>query len=114
MVDIDFGGIKLFTEIIRSGTRAVSWRVAAARQSEQEGREEEGAHGFILRFQRRRRNQSRLWVGGSCWTKISVDDIQPSEPEVPGIIFGQKRTAGGQILEVNHLYYSFAEWLRPI
>ena len=107
IVDIDFGGIKLFTGNYsfwyQSSQLALQQRANQNKKAEEKKKE---LMEFILRFSANVSKSKQATSRRKLLDKISVDDIQPSNRKYPGIIFGQKRTAGDQILEVNHLSYS--------
>ena len=107
VVDIDFGGIKLFTGNYsfwyQSSQLALQQRSNQNKKAEEKKKE---LMEFILRFSANVSKSRQATSRRKLLDKISVDDIQPSNRKYPGIIFGQKRTAGDQVLEVNHLSYS--------
>jgi ATPase subunit of ABC transporter with duplicated ATPase domains len=107
IVDIDFGGIKLFTGNYsfwyQSSQLALQQRANQNKKAEEKKKE---LMEFILRFSANVSKSKQATSRRKLLDKISVDDIQPSNRKYPGIIFNQKRTAGDQILEVNHLHYS--------
>lgn len=107
VVDIDFGGIKLFTGNYsfwyQSSQLALQQRSNQNKKAEEKKKE---LMEFILRFSANVSKSKQATSRRKLLEKITVDDIQPSNRKYPGIIFNQKRTAGDQILEVNHLHYT--------
>jgi ATPase subunit of ABC transporter with duplicated ATPase domains len=107
VVDIDFGGIKLFTGNYsfwyQSSQLALSQRSSQNKKAEEKKAE---LQEFIRRFSANASKSKQATSRRKLLEKISIDDIQPSNRKYPGIIFVPKRTAGDQVLEVNHLSYS--------
>lgn len=107
VVDIDFGGIKMFTGNYsfwyQSSQLALQQRSNQKQKAEDKKKE---LMEFILRFSANVSKSKQATSRRKLLDKITVDDIAPSNRKYPGIIFGQKRTAGDQVLEVNHLHYS--------
>jgi ATPase subunit of ABC transporter with duplicated ATPase domains len=107
VVDIDFGGIKLFTGNYsfwyQSSQLALSQRSSQNKKAEEKKAE---LQEFIRRFSANASKSKQATSRRKLLEKISIDDIQPSNRKYPGIIFTPKRTAGDQVLEVNHLSYS--------
>jgi ATPase subunit of ABC transporter with duplicated ATPase domains len=107
VVDIDFGGIKLFTGNYsfwyQSSQLALSQRSSQNKKAEEKKAE---LQEFIRRFSANASKSKQATSRRKLLEKITVDDIQPSNRKYPGIIFVPKRTAGDQVLEVNHLSYS--------
>lgn len=107
VVDIDFGGIKMFTGNYsfwyQSSQLALQQRANQKQKSEDKKKE---LMEFILRFSANVSKSKQATSRRKLLDKITIDDIQPSNRKYPGIIFGQKRTAGDQVLEVNHLHYT--------
>jgi ATPase subunit of ABC transporter with duplicated ATPase domains len=107
VVDIDFGGIKLFTGNYsfwyQSSQLALSQRSSQNKKAEEKKAE---LQEFIRRFSANASKSKQATSRRKLLEKISIDDIQPSNRKYPGIIFIPKRTAGDQVLEVNHLSYS--------
>jgi ATPase subunit of ABC transporter with duplicated ATPase domains len=107
IVDIDFGGIKLFTGNYsfwyQSSQLALSQRSASNKKAEEKKKE---LQEFIARFSANASKSRQATSRRKLLEKISVDDIQPSTRKYPAIIFQQKRTAGDQILHAEDLSYS--------
>jgi len=107
IVDIDFGGIRLFTGNYtfwyQSSQLALAQRAAANKKAEEKRKE---LTEFILRFSANVSKSKQATSRKKLLEKINVDDIQPSNRKYPAIIFQQKRTAGDQILQVENLSYS--------
>ena len=107
VVDIDFGGIKMFTGNYsfwyQSSQLALSQRSSQNKKAEEKKAE---LQEFIRRFSANASKSKQATSRRKLLEKISIDDIQPSNRKYPGIIFAPKRTAGDQVLEVNHLSYS--------
>ncbi len=107
IVDIDFGGIRLFTGNYtfwyQSSQLALAQRAAANKKAEEKRKE---LTEFILRFSANVSKSKQATSRKKLLEKINVDDIQPSNRKYPAIIFQQKRTAGDQILHVENLSYS--------
>lgn len=104
VVDIDFSAIKLYTGNYsfwyQSSQLALSQRSSQNKKAEEKKLE---LQEFIRRFSANASKSKQATSRRKLLEKISIDDIQPSNRKYPGIIFQQKRTAGDQILEVNHL-----------
>ena len=107
VVDIDFNAIRLYTGNYsfwyQSSQLALQQRSSQNKKAEEKKLE---LQEFIRRFSANASKSRQATSRRKLLEKISVDDIQPSNRKYPGIIFQQKRTAGDQVLEVNHLSYS--------
>src|SRR5688572_11696580 len=107
VVDIDFSAIKLYTGNYsfwyQSSQLALQQRSNQNKKSEEKKAE---LQEFIRRFSANASKSKQATSRRKLLEKISIDDIQPSNRKYPGIIFNPKRTAGDQVLEVNHLSYS--------
>jgi len=110
IVDIDFKSIKLFTGNYsfwyESSQLALSQRASANKKAEEKKKE---LTEFILRFSANVSKSRQATSRRKLLEKITLDDIQPSSRKYPAIIFGQKRTAGDQILHVENLSMSLGE-----
>jgi len=110
IVDIDFKAIKLYTGNYsfwyESSQLALSQRASANKKSEEKRKE---LTEFILRFSANVSKSRQATSRRKLLEKITLDDIQPSSRKYPAIIFGQKRTAGDQILHVEDLSMSLGE-----
>lgn len=107
IVDIDFKAIRLYTGNYtfwyQSSQLALSQRSAANKKADEKRKE---LQEFIARFSANASKSRQATSRRKLLDKINVDDIQPSNRRYPGIIFQQKRTAGDQILHVEHLTYA--------
>lgn len=107
IVDVDFSAIKLYTGNYsfwyQSSQLASSQRSSANKKAEEKKKE---LQEFIMRFSANASKSRQATSRRKLLEKINVDDIQPSNRKYPAIIFTQKRTAGDQILHVEHLTYS--------
>lgn len=107
IVDIDFKVIRLYTGNYtfwyQSSQLALSQRSAANKKAEEKRKE---LQEFIARFSANASKSKQATSRRKLLEKINVDDIQPSTRRYPAIIFQQKRTAGDQILQVEHLTHS--------
>jgi ATPase subunit of ABC transporter with duplicated ATPase domains len=109
IVDIDFKAIRLYTGNYtfwyQSSQLALMQRSAANKKAEEKRKE---LQEFIMRFSANASKSKQATSRRKLLEKINVDDIQPSNRRYPAIIFQQKRTAGDQILHIEHLTYSQA------
>jgi len=107
VVDIDFKAIRLYTGNYtfwyQSSQLALSQRSVANKKAEEKRKE---LQEFIARFSANASKSKQATSRRKLLEKINVDDIQPSTRRYPAIIFQQKRTAGDQILQVEHLTHS--------
>jgi ATPase subunit of ABC transporter with duplicated ATPase domains len=107
MVDIDFSQIRLYTGNYtfwyQSSQLALQQRSAANKKADDKRKE---LTEFIMRFSANASKSRQATSRRKLLEKINVDDIQPSTRKYPAIIFQQKRQAGDQILQVEHLSYS--------
>ena len=107
VVDIDFKVIRLFTGNYsfwyQSSQLALSQRSSANKKAEEKKKE---LQEFIMRFSANASKSKQATSRRKLLEKINLDDIQPSTRKYPAIIFQQKRTAGDQILHVEHLTHS--------
>ncbi len=107
VVDIDFKVIRLFTGNYsfwyQSSQLASSQRSSANKKAEEKKKE---LQEFIARFSANASKSRQATSRRKLLEKINLDDIQPSTRKYPAIIFQQKRTAGDQILHVEHLTHS--------
>jgi ATPase subunit of ABC transporter with duplicated ATPase domains len=107
IVDIDFSAIKLYsgnyTFWYQSSQLALQQRSSANKKAEEKKKE---LQEFIMRFSANASKSKQATSRRKLLEKINVDDIQPSTRRYPGIIYQQKRTAGDQILHVEHLTHS--------
>ena len=107
IVDIDFSAIKLFTGNYsfwyQSSQLALTQRASSNKKAEEKKKE---LQEFIARFSANASKSRQATSRRKLLEKITLDDIQPSTRKYPAIIFQQKRTAGDQILHIEHLTYS--------
>jgi ATPase subunit of ABC transporter with duplicated ATPase domains len=107
VVDIDFKAIRLFTGNYsfwyESSQLALTQRSSSNKKAEEKKKE---LQEFIARFSANASKSRQATSRRKLLEKITLDDIQPSTRRYPAIIFQQKRTAGDQILQVEHLGYS--------
>ncbi len=104
VVDIDYTSIKLYTGNYsfwyQSSQLALAQRSSANRKAEDKKKE---LMEFILRFSANASKSRQATSRKKLLEKINVDDIQPSTRRYPAIIFQQSRTAGDQVLHIEHL-----------
>ena len=109
IVDIDYTSIKLYTGNYsfwyQSSQLALAQRSSANRKAEDKKKE---LMEFILRFSANASKSRQATSRKKLLEKINVDDIQPSTRRYPAIIFQQSRTAGDQVLQIEHLSTSVA------
>jgi ATPase subunit of ABC transporter with duplicated ATPase domains len=107
IVDIDFKAIRLYTGNYtfwyQSSQIALMQRSSANKKAEEKRKE---LQEFIARFSANASKSKQATSRRKLLEKINVDDIQPSNRRYPAIIFQQKRTAGDQILHIEHLTYA--------
>lgn len=107
IVDIDFKAIRLYTGNYtfwyQSSQLALAQRSAANKKAEDKRKE---LQEFIARFSANASKSKQATSRRKLLDKINVDDIQPSTRRYPAIIFQQKRVAGDQILQVEHLSHA--------
>jgi ATPase subunit of ABC transporter with duplicated ATPase domains len=107
IVDIDFSAIKLYSGNYsfwyQSSQLALQQRSSANKKAEEKKKE---LQEFIMRFSANASKSRQATSRRKLLEKINVDDIQPSTRKYPAIIYQQKRTAGDQILHVEHLTHS--------
>ncbi len=107
IVDVDFSAVKLYTGNYgfwyQSSQLASQQRSSANKKAEEKKKE---LQEFIMRFSANASKSRQATSRRKLLEKINVDDIQPSTRKYPAIIFTQKRTAGDQILHVEHLTYA--------
>jgi ATPase subunit of ABC transporter with duplicated ATPase domains len=106
VVDIDFKEIRMFTGNYsfwyQSSQLALQQRSSANKKAEDKRKE---LMEFIARFSANASKSKQATSRRKLLEKINLDDIQPSNRRYPAIIFQQKRTAGDQILHIEHLSY---------
>ncbi len=104
VVDIDFSAIRLYTGNYtfwyQSSQLALQQRSAANKKAEDKRKE---LTEFIMRFSANASKSKQATSRRKLLEKINVDDIQPSSRRYPAIIFQQNRTAGDQVLHIEHL-----------
>ena len=104
VVDIDFGGIRIFTGNYtfwyESSQLALTQRSASNKKAEEKKKE---LQEFIARFSANAAKSKQATSRRKLLDKINVEDIQPSSRRYPAIIFQQNRTAGDQILQIEGL-----------
>ncbi|MBL7847919.1 MAG: ATP-binding cassette domain-containing protein [Cyclobacteriaceae bacterium] len=104
IVDIDFSQVRLYTGNYsfwyQSSQLALQQRSAANRKAEDKKKE---LMEFIARFSANASKSKQATSRRKLLEKINVDDIQPSSRRYPAIIFQQSRTAGDQVLHIEHL-----------
>ncbi|MDZ4714444.1 MAG: ATP-binding cassette domain-containing protein [Cytophagales bacterium] len=110
IVDIDFNAVKLYTGNYsfwyQSSQLALSQRSSANKKAEDKKKE---LMEFIARFSANASKSRQATSRRKLLDKINVDDIQPSTRRYPAIIFNQTRTAGDQVLHIEHLNASSSE-----
>lgn len=107
VVDIDFKKIQMYTgnytfwyESSQLATRQKANQNKKAEEKKKELQE------FIARFSANASKSRQATSRRKLLEKINIEDIQPSSRKYPGIIFGQEREAGDQILNVKGLNYT--------
>ncbi len=104
VVDIDYSSIKLYTGNYtfwyQSSQLALQQRSSANKKAEDKRKE---LTEFIMRFSANASKSKQATSRRKLLEKINVDDIQPSSRRYPAIIFQQNRTAGDQVLHIEHL-----------
>ena len=104
IVDIDFNAVKLYTGNYsfwyQSSQLALAQRSSANKKAEDKRKE---LQEFIARFSANASKSRQATSRRRLLEKISVDEIQASTRRYPAIIFQQGRTAGDQILHIEHL-----------
>jgi len=112
IVDIDFNAIKLYTGNYsfwyQSSQLALAQRSAANKKAEDKRKE---LQEFIARFSANASKSRQATSRRKLLEKINVDDIQASTRRYPAIIYQQTRTAGDQILHIEHLSCSGSDGL---
>lgn len=110
VVDIDFSSIRLYTGNYsfwyQSSQLALQQRSAANKKAEDKRKE---LTEFIMRFSANASKSKQATSRRKLLEKINVDDIQPSSRRYPAIIFQQGRSAGDQVLHIEHLDGSLGE-----
>ena len=107
IVDIDFSKINSFT-----GNYSFWYESSqlALRQKQNQNKKVEDKRkemqAFIDRFSANASKSKQATSRRKMLEKLNLEDIKPSSRKYPGIIFGQKREAGDQILAVKNLSYS--------
>lgn len=106
--DIDFGKISLYTGNYtfwyQSSQLAAKQRSSQNKKSEDKRKE---LQAFIDRFSANASKSRQATSKKKLLSKIKVEEIQPSNRRYPGIIFGQSREAGDQILNIQSLSASY-------
>ena len=106
-VDIDFGKINTFTGNYsfwyESSQLALKQKMAQNKKTEDKRKE---MQAFIDRFSANASKSKQATSRRKMLEKLNLEDIKPSSRKYPGIIFGQSREAGDQILTVSQLSYS--------
>jgi ATPase subunit of ABC transporter with duplicated ATPase domains len=112
IVDIDFNAIKLYTGNYsfwyQSSQLALAQRSSANKKAEDKRKE---LQEFIARFSANASKSRQATSRRKLLEKINVDDIQASTRRYPAIIYQQARTAGDQILHIEHLSCSGSDGL---
>ncbi len=107
VADIDYNAIRLFTGNYsfwyQSSQLALQQRSSANKKAEEKKKE---LQEFIMRFSANASKSRQATSRKKLLEKINIDEIQASTRKYPGIIYQQKRTAGDQILHVEHLTYA--------
>ncbi|HQQ97174.1 MAG TPA: ATP-binding cassette domain-containing protein [Cyclobacteriaceae bacterium] len=112
IVDIDFNAIRLYTGNYtfwyQSSQLALAQRSAANKKAEDKRKE---LQEFIARFSANASKSRQATSRRKLLEKINVDDIRASTRRYPAIIYQQARTAGDQILHIEHLSCSGSDGL---
>lgn len=107
VADIDFSAIRLFTGNYsfwyQSSQLALQQRSSANKKAEEKKKE---LQEFIMRFSANASKSRQATSRRKLLEKINIDEIQASTRKYPAIIYQQKRTAGDQILHIEHLSYA--------
>ena len=106
VADIDYSAIRLFTGNYsfwyQSSQLALQQRSSANKKAEEKKKE---LQEFIMRFSANASKSRQATSRRKLLEKINIDEIQASTRKYPAIIYQQKRTAGDQILHIEHLTY---------
>ncbi|MEK6783170.1 MAG: ATP-binding cassette domain-containing protein [Bacteroidota bacterium] len=107
VADIDYNAIRLFTGNYtfwyQSSQLALQQRSSANKKAEEKKKE---LQEFIMRFSANASKSRQATSRRKLLEKINIDEIQASTRKYPAIIYQQKRTAGDQILHIEHLSYA--------
>jgi ATPase subunit of ABC transporter with duplicated ATPase domains len=107
VADIDYSAIRLFTGNYsfwyQSSQLALQQRSSANKKAEEKKKE---LQEFIMRFSANASKSRQATSRRKLLEKINIDEIQASTRKYPAIIYQQKRTAGDQILHIEHLSYA--------
>ncbi len=106
-VDIDFAKINMYTGNYtfwyESSQLALKQKLAQNKKAEDKRKE---MQLFIDRFSANASKSRQATSRRKMLEKLNVEEIKPSSRKYPGIIFGQEREAGDQILSVKNLSYA--------
>ena len=107
VADIDYSAIRLFTGNYsfwyQSSQLALQQRSSSNKKAEEKKKE---LQEFIMRFSANASKSRQATSRRKLLEKINIDEIQASTRKYPAIIYQQKRTAGDQILHIEHLSYA--------
>jgi ATPase subunit of ABC transporter with duplicated ATPase domains len=110
VADIDFGKLQVYTGNYTFWYE--SSQLAAKQRSEQNKKAEEKKKElleFIARFSANVAKSKQATSRKKMIEKLNIEEIKPSNRKYPGIIFGQEREAGDQILMTDGLSYTSPE-----
>ncbi len=112
IVDIDFGKINAYTGNYtfwyESSQLALKQKLSANKKTEDKRKE---MQTFIDRFSANASKSRQATSRRKMLDKLNIEEIKPSSRKYPGIIFGQSRAAGDQILKIDQLNYSLDDRL---
>ncbi|TAD94418.1 MAG: ATP-binding cassette domain-containing protein, partial [Bacteroidetes bacterium] len=114
VADIDFGKLQIYsgnyTFWYESSQLALKQRADQNKKAEEKKKE---LLEFIARFSANVAKSKQATSRKKMIEKLNIEEIKPSNRKYPGIIFGQEREAGDQILITEALSYQTPEgkWL---
>lgn len=114
VADIDFGKLQIYsgnyTFWYESSQLALKQRTEQNKKAEEKKKE---LLEFIARFSANVAKSKQATSRKKMIEKLNIEEIKPSNRKYPGIIFGQEREAGDQILITEGLSYQTPEgkWL---
>ncbi len=104
VVDIDFGKLQLYTGNYTFWYE--SSQLAARQRSDQNKKNEDKKKellDFIARFSANVAKSKQATSRKKMIDKLNIEEIKPSNRRYPGILFGQEREAGDQILNIENI-----------
>ena len=102
--DIDFKKIKIFTGNYSFWYHSsqLALKQASDRNKKMEDKKKE-LQDFIARFSANAAKSKQATSRRKMLEKMDVSEIEPSSRKYPGIIFGQEREAGNEVLSIENL-----------